>query len=371
MSKGEEVLSAALADSHAKVSGEGASALDPTIIITVIGMILDFIKSCRNQGEAAARIKEGGALSFMGVRKALTAGGYADELNSRERRIKIREVAREMTAKGKTATQADIDAILAEANDIPDPPGGGATGPWPFAILLAVGLIFSNVAQAQSPFPVDYQPAAQPSTSLYQPSADLTSGPWPQLTEDVSFIKREVTSLGAAVTQMAQQQQAILDRLDKLAAERVAPEAPAVETPAPPPEPSPQKTSGIAYKGRSIGDVGAFIKANPYQTQAVMAKGYENQIDSHLRSHGYSGSFSGLDYGTKIHLHSIAHRSGSPVYPSLAGDTVAKASYAPSQAAAGSCASGNCSRPAMSYSSGYSGGHWKTGLFGRTRWVPN
>lgn len=321
MSKGEEVLAKALTDSHAE-NTPNASMIDPTMIITIIGMILDFIKGCRNPASAEARIRQGGALSFAAVRKALKAGGYQGD---------IRGTARSMTRKGETCTQEELDAVLADAADVPQPPS--SDGPWPFVIAVACVLGFGSMATA-------------------------SDGPWPQIAQDVTEIKREVTTLGSAVVGMSDRMEDMERKLDQLVAASVRP---VIVAPEPPPEPTiapPQKVaersvaSGVTLNGMSIGDVNAYIRQNP-----AGYVGVNGSLDLHLRQHGFGGNLSSLSQSQKQSLHNIAHARGMPAR------TIYHTSPSTAAPAASGCANGQCSRPSY----GYSTIGMRQGLFGNWR----
>lgn len=325
LSKGEEILATKLSEAHSETT-PNASAIDPTMIITIIGMILDFIKGCRNPQTAGARIKQGGALSFAAVRKALKAGGYQGD---------IRGTARAMTRKGETCTQEELDAVLADAAEVPVPPS--SDGPWPMVVALVCVLGFGSMANA-------------------------SDGPWPQVAQDVTAIRASVTTLGSDVSAMASRLDCMEDKIDKLLAAStrpviIAPEPPAEPTLAPPPKVAavaPAARGMVTFQGKSY---------NPQQLIAMYPRvstvEINGNVDAHLRAHGIGGDLSGLSRGTKIKLHSIAHAAGVPAR------SVAISTSRAVQASGYDCANGNCARAGASY--GFSTSGMRQGLFGAWR----
>jgi hypothetical protein len=112
---GENLIRNAFEAAHNKVWGPSAPFLDPATIITLISTLLGFIRQCRSPSHAARHAQRGSAVANKHYRDALKEAGYPTE--------KINAVAAELTARGRDLTQADIRAILDEANEIPDPWG--------------------------------------------------------------------------------------------------------------------------------------------------------------------------------------------------------------------------------------------------------
>jgi hypothetical protein len=137
---GEQILTDAIAKAHGETHPH-ASALDITAILGIVSVIIEFIKGCRNQATAESHIKRGSATAYGSALKALRHAGYKGDK---------RAMAHRLTLEGKELSPAEMQAILSESEDVPQPPS--PSGPWPLALLLA--LLFGCSTAIASPWPM-------------------------------------------------------------------------------------------------------------------------------------------------------------------------------------------------------------------------
>lgn len=164
---GEDILEAGLNDSHYLVHGdhgESAEALDPVMITGIVTAILEVIRSCRSPENAARQISRGGHLSKKHVRRILKKKGYP--------RDKRDEVAGRMAEKGRRLTEDEIQSILNDSDDVPEPPPetGGEYPYWPGAtaiLLLCLLPVSANAAEEYRWWPMVEQ--AKVETESYWP----------------------------------------------------------------------------------------------------------------------------------------------------------------------------------------------------------
>lgn len=343
MSKGQDAFNKHFEAAHAAATGDQVARMDPATMSMIFGFIMEGLKICFNRnGEQAtmARIKEGGGLSQREVFRALMKGGYADDSTNKEQRRQCRQMAFELAGQGQKVSAEDLEAFMNDAKQSNVPADSGGDGFWNFAPALAfVGVL------------------------LIGGTASASDGFW-NFEQDVKDIKREVTTLGSSVCNLATRVDDMDKKLDTLILVTQQ-----KGTPAPPDEPQPTiapsakvaaVASGVTLNGKSIGDVNAYIRQNPAGYVGVIGS-----LELHLRQHGFGGSIGSLSRSQQQSLHNIAHAKGysaRTIYHTAAS-TPAPVVTLPQQSG---CPNGNCARPMQSYGTT---GHWKTGLFGNTRWV--
>lgn len=141
MKNGEEILTNALSECDQQSKPPGAEAFVEWI--PVIIAIFEVIRSCFSPSAAMRQMKRGGAIARSRIKAALVQGNYKGDLDA---------MAARMAAKCKNASDDELQKILDDAKDMPDPTkqsGPWPTGEWTAAILAM--LLFSSTAFAQWP----------------------------------------------------------------------------------------------------------------------------------------------------------------------------------------------------------------------------
>lgn len=411
-SKGFQAFSAYFATAHNKVGKRLSRSTDKMLDPATLGMIFTFLteafRICFNRdGEQATiqRMKENGGLNAGQCYRALLRSGYMESETRKQRKTLCREMAVELTAGTGKVPADDLEAFLNDVRDTPTPviaSDDGDVGFW--SVLLLIGLLFvgSNVQAADGGFWDMEADVRTIKTEVSQTSREVAT-----LGERVARLENSARSTESMVTKLSQhllpeQESPVCDPLPasvldsiKIELAPVTPKAAldselsalseslaaisqelatlraatatarSSTSPLPAslrpntipasPRPVSSVSSGILLNGRSIGDVNAYIRANP-----AGYVGVNGSLVLHLQQHGFSGNLNGLSRNQQQKLHDIAHARGyqaRTIYHTAASQ--------PAQSTG--CANGQCARPMQS-----SGGYYKTGLFGlRTRWVSN
>jgi len=132
---GESILHKGIVESHEKVNPN--QAIDVTMIIGIVSSIFEMIRGCSSPASASRQIKRGKSLAYRSVKKALKKQGYEGN---------VKKVAREIAEKGRDLSEEEIQMILDDAADVPQPPPKPG-GLWPLWVLLPL-LLMPSFAQA-------------------------------------------------------------------------------------------------------------------------------------------------------------------------------------------------------------------------------
>lgn len=114
------------------------AAFDPTLIVALVGQIITAIRGCRSPERAKAQIREGGAVAYSQAIRIVRDEGY----KGRE----ARELATDIVREGVNMTDAELDELITESKDLPQPPPA-AGGFWPMWGLLLLALPSVGLAQ--------------------------------------------------------------------------------------------------------------------------------------------------------------------------------------------------------------------------------
>lgn len=265
------------------------------LINAFIGAVITYIRGCAGGAStASARIKEGGAVSYVAALKIVKQ--QAPDLRGKARQAK----AHELVAKGKDLTDEELADLCNQAKDIPIP--SAPVGLWPMAILLCLCVGSATFAQdgPKGLWPVDEEQNVrldklEGEAAKIQSSFRTVQG---QLDEIKNRLPAPVVDPRPVVDASAidpvvalRQGLAELDaRLDKLAAKQL---------------PSPQKQVASSKVAAALNHSPAFEMHNGVMTHTS---------DAHLLHHGYKpADFAGLTPDQKDRLHGAAHGTGQLV----------------------------------------------------------
>lgn len=139
---GEQILEEGLLSTHGKL--EPASAFfDPTTLARIITDILELFRGCSSPARARLQIQRGGAIAKTSIRNVLRKNGY--------RGRDLWQTASDLAEQGTKLSEADIDALLEDAADVPTPP---PSNNWWAATSLALALVLlPNFASAADWWP--------------------------------------------------------------------------------------------------------------------------------------------------------------------------------------------------------------------------
>lgn len=124
------------------------AAIDLVLITTFISQFLAAIRGCRSPEQAKAQIRKGGAVAYGQALRIVRDEGY----KGRE----ARELAWDIKTGGAELTDPELEELIVESRDLPQPapaPGGF----WPMWALLLLPLFASTVAAQETTkfWPID------------------------------------------------------------------------------------------------------------------------------------------------------------------------------------------------------------------------
>lgn len=162
---GEDLLEQALSESMAKHTPN--RAIDPFTIQMIIQAIFEGIRLCSDRGSAARQIRRGKSTARVKLYKMFRKNGYS--------RAESKDLSEEMAKRGRDLSEEEIQAILSDATDMPEPkPSPPGTSFWPtwslVFILTLTGLC--GPSQAADWWPIYEEPSAQFSVDDMWPSPE-------------------------------------------------------------------------------------------------------------------------------------------------------------------------------------------------------
>lgn len=124
-----------------KVFSEPNEAIDPTLILSIGGMILQFVKACSSPDAAKEHIKRGGPVAFSHAMEVVRS-------NTELRGKYARKKAQELVQAGTELSEEELDDLVNDSKDSLPPPHARGIFQFPITVFAFI-LMFASSALAQ------------------------------------------------------------------------------------------------------------------------------------------------------------------------------------------------------------------------------